>query len=61
MNRTHCLFATGLACLAWLTARVQAQVQPGEAFFQSAAAFAPRGGVALPMIPAEVGKPYEKE
>lgn len=63
MNRANFLTALGLACFLSSTGWTQAQLQPGESFFQSAATFAPRGGVALPgvalpMIPAEVGKPF---
>jgi hypothetical protein len=62
MNRTCFLSVMGLVCFVSLTGWVQAQAQPGEAFFQPAASLrAPgggRGGVALPMIPAETGKPF---
>ena len=63
MNRTCVLFATGLVCFPVAgPAQMQVQVQPGESFFQPAASLPAgrggRGGVALPMVPAETGKPF---
>ena len=63
MNRTCVLFATGLVCFPMTgPAQVQVQVQPGESFFQPAASLPAgrggRGGVALPMVPSETGKPF---
>ena len=62
MNRTCFLFGLGLVCFVSLTRWVQAQAPFGEAFFQPAASLrAPgggRGGVSLPMVPAETGKPF---
>jgi hypothetical protein len=65
MNRTCVLFATGLVCFPMtgpVQAQIQVQVQTGESFFQPAVSLSAgrggRGGVALPMVPAEAGKPF---
>ncbi len=62
MNRTYLFSAMGLVCLVSLAGWAEAQVQSGEAFFQPAASLPAfrggRGGVVLPMIPAQAGKPF---
>ena len=62
MNRTYFLSVMGLACFVSLAGWVRAQAPLGEAFFQPAASLrAPvggRGGVMLPMVAPETGKPF---
>jgi hypothetical protein len=62
MNRTYFISVMGMVCFVSLAGWVQAQVPPGESFFQPAASLpafrGARGGVMLPMTPAETGKPF---